>query len=307
MTHLFNHLLGNEPIKAYLREALRLDRLHHTLLFCGPKGIGKARFAQALASHLLESPLERIEKETHPDLRVLRPEGKSGTHAIEQLRDMIDGVSKPPFEAKQKVFILHDAERMQTAAANALLKTLEEPNLGCMILLLTDAPSEMLPTILSRTIRLAFQPIEQELIATFLEREKGLDRRAAETAARLCNGTLSETLEIIEESPLRRSLFDALSGVKPSFEAIEEIEESLESFEGLSYHHKVLRLLSDYLMYARDQDLRKSQAGEHLLYFPDEAPATLTLEKAEKLASEVKTALERHVKLSACLQRLFSI
>lgn len=115
---MFEHILGNEPIKAYLQKATQENRLPQTLLFTGPDGIGKSLFAKDLAASLLKSGRS-------PDLHILSPEGKSGLYAIDTLREMMDKEHAAPFQSPGKVFILEDAERMQPASANALLKTLE--------------------------------------------------------------------------------------------------------------------------------------------------------------------------------------
>ncbi len=165
---MFDSIAGNEPIKSYLKKALQENQLPQTLLFSGPDGVGKALFAKTLAAHLLKSYFHRVEKENHPDLHVVKPEGKSGLFSIDTLREMIGIGHSAPFESIAKVFILEDAERMQPAAANAILKTLEEPALDATFILISRAPQEMIPTILSRCVQLSFQPVPEESIATLL-------------------------------------------------------------------------------------------------------------------------------------------
>lgn len=86
--------------------------------------------------------------EFHPDIHHIRPEGKY--HPIAALRKLAEDVALTPFEAPYKVFLIHDAEKMLVASANALLKTFEEPTDYTVILLLTSYPDKLLPTILSR-------------------------------------------------------------------------------------------------------------------------------------------------------------
>jgi DNA polymerase III delta prime subunit len=126
----------------YLKKALAENQLPNTLLFVGatPSDIDE------LAHHLLRG--------TKSDLHHLQPEGKSGQHTIETIRAAIDASHSAPFEAPTKLFLLSSAERMQPAAANALLKTLEESTFYWI--LLTDKPSEILPTILSRCTKVTF-------------------------------------------------------------------------------------------------------------------------------------------------------
>jgi DNA polymerase-3 subunit delta' len=285
------HLLGNEPHKIYLERALKAGSLHHALLLSGPEGIGKSLFAKAIAASLLQST-----KGNHPDLMELRPEGKSGTHSIEQLREMIDEVHKPPFEATRRVFIIYEAERMQLPAANALLKTLEEPTLYSTLILLSSAPYEMLPTILSRCQRLTFQPIAMPEIARFLEEKHQIEPERAIAVARLSEGSLGRALSILHDKRREQGeelLFSFLEGKMPSWQAIESIDALFHELEGLEYHKYVEELLNSYLMRIRDREVILAQQ-------------VTALPEALAKVAKIKTALERNIKLSACLDLLFS-
>jgi hypothetical protein len=136
----------------YLEKALFEGKLSNTLLFSGPSAQGK-KTALWLAAQLLNK--ESVE--THPDFHSIVPEGKSELHSIESIRNAIDISHSAPYSATAKVFLLESAERMQPAAANALLKTLEEPVLDSYWILLSERPREMLPTVLSRCMKLTAQ------------------------------------------------------------------------------------------------------------------------------------------------------
>jgi len=140
----FASLAGNEFAKTALLRMHALQRVPNTLLFFGPDGVGKGLFARAFASLLLNAvESSKLSHGNHPDLHIYQPEGKSGMHSIEAMRQLIDEVVLPPFEAPAKVFILHDAERMLPSSSNALLKTFEEPSDGTYIILLTSDPDAM--------------------------------------------------------------------------------------------------------------------------------------------------------------------
>lgn len=138
-------------IDSYLENALTQNTLPHALLFIGEAG---ASYAKNLAIKLLKTDIKRIEASNHPDHHEIYPEGKSGVHTIDSIRSLIDLVYRAPFESKRKVFVLHSIERMQPAASNALLKTLEEPLLDTHLILLTNDARQILPTILSRCTQL---------------------------------------------------------------------------------------------------------------------------------------------------------
>jgi len=305
----FPHLLGNEPIKAYLEKALQSNSLHHTLLLSGMEGIGKSLFAKALASRLLNCCETRVQKELHPDLHLLRPESKSGQHRVEEIRAMIAEMHNPPFEGSKKVFIVFDVERMQAISANALLKTLEEPDLDSAILLLSSAPNEILPTILSRCVHLSFQPLPKDTIARFLQGQRGVSPERAGAIACQSHGSLGAALRLLEnerEESLRKLLFSALDAKRSSFSAIEEIEALLEDLEGIDLHRQIEWLLAAYLMRARDAELARERGPQELFYYPAEEKSTLSLEKAHSRVLQIREALERNVRFSACLDVLLS-
>ncbi len=295
---MFANVLGNEPIKAYLERAVAENRLPQTLLFAGPDGIGKNLFAKALAARLLG-------KESSPDLHVLAPEGKSGLYAIDTLREMIDKEHGAPFEAPGKVFILEDAERMQVASANALLKTLEEPRPDTTFILLTSAPNEMLLTILSRCRVLHFQPLAEETIRSLLE-ARGLAGRFA----KLGHGSAGRAFELAEHPEIdeQRKMLFAILAKNPSYpelsvqlNKLEEMVEEGKEDDPVRVNRRIEYLFASILMWHRDQHVREQGKGD-LLFFPEEAAAaTVPLKEVEKKVETARLAYQRNMKLSICL------
>lgn len=139
------------PIK--LRKLL--EKTPHCLLFEGPKGSRKEEYAETFARLLLKT-----EKKDPPDLRILYPEGKGNHHPIHVIKQFIEETGLPPFEASQKVFIIHEADRMLPTSSNALLKTLEEPVSEVTIILLSSHVQSLLPTVVSRCFRVVFEKEE---------------------------------------------------------------------------------------------------------------------------------------------------
>ena len=153
----------------YLKKALAEGKLPNTLLLSGSTIEGKK------AAHWLASELLRAARfETHPDFHLLVPEGKSDLHSIESIRDAIDVSHSAPYSALVKVFLIESADRMQPAAANALLKTLEEPVLDSYWILLSERPQEILPTILSRCSKLSARGSDVEPSAPPFQEAKKL-------------------------------------------------------------------------------------------------------------------------------------
>jgi DNA polymerase-3 subunit delta' len=299
---MFEHILGNEPLKAYLQKALSENLLPQTLLFAGPDGIGKSLFAKAVAEQLLQSAKS-------PDLHLLSPEGKSGLYAIDTLREMIEKEHAAPFANSGKVFILEDAERMQPASSNALLKTLEEPSFDTHFILLSSHPQEILPTILSRCTILSFQPLNEEMISSLLK-AKGHSPQLA----KLAHGSAGRAFELAnhpEYEEYRNILFTLLAE-KPSFPELslkltqlEALIEKGSEEDPVGLSRRIEHLFTSILMWHRDQHIRELNGRSELLFFPDQ-PTTkpIPLSQVEKAIDQARLAIQRNMKLSVCLQKV---
>lgn len=175
---------------AALTQALNSGRLHHAHLFCGISGIGKKRAAMQLARHLLKS--DKVEKNIHPDLYCLAPEGLK--IKIEAIRALKGKIFLHPLEAPAKVVVIDDAEAMTDAAANALLKILEEPPSDTYFFLIASKPLKLLPTIRSRCQRTDFGPLTTEQIIQLLC-SQGVAAKEAELKAAFAGGSLRAALD----------------------------------------------------------------------------------------------------------------
>jgi DNA polymerase III subunit delta' len=133
-----------------LSESRRAGRLAHAYLLTGPTGSGKSWLAVHLAALALGCAPESAL--AHPDVHMVQPESKSRRIVIDQIRDLEHSIQRKPLLGSNKVAIVHDADRMQQQAANAFLKTLEEPPPGSLILLLSTRPKAILETVRSRCV-----------------------------------------------------------------------------------------------------------------------------------------------------------
>ncbi len=306
---MFTSILGNSFVKSYLETALAAKTLPHALLFSGIDGIGKSLFARALAARLLQAPLESIASETHPDLHVQRPEGKSALHTIEGLRHWMEEVHRAPFGSSGKVFLLYDAHRMQPAAANSLLKTLEEPSQDTTMILVTDSLQDMLPTILSRCALIRFLPLQQEEVATILKQ-----RGVSEQFARFGHGSAGRALALAQEAPWQ-DLLEGLcaeclfhSSLSASLsDAPEKIEKEMETDDPLQYHLRAERVFAFILMRCRDV-LAQRYAQPPLLSkeIPPFEGELSGLARLQTKVEEARYAFSRNLRLSLCLRHIFT-
>lgn len=198
-------VLGHERAVDQLRRAVSSGRVAHAYIFLGPEGVGKTMAAYAFAAELLatgrdaELTRRKIVDGNHPDLQVLEPEGRFIKKAA--VDALVQKLSYAPYEAEWKVNLILQAESMNPAAANALLKTLEEPGRNIVFLLVTSAPQQLLPTVLSRCQKVVFGPMDPDLIESVLV-ERGRAPDDARIIARVCDGSLGRAL-IMEPGPLR--------------------------------------------------------------------------------------------------------
>lgn len=219
------------------------ERLPQTWLVHGPRGIGKYGFVHALASGLLcESERSGLAacnrcdaclwfaQGNHPDFRLLSPdieaeEGGAETETrrpsrmirIEAVRDAMDFLSLTAHRGGRKVLIVHPAEAMNANAANAFLKTLEEPRPGCHLLLVSSAPTRLPATVISRCHRLALPRPDQDVAAAWL-RDRGVPE--AGDLLDLAGGAPLRALELAGEegARLRRELLEVLA--RPSVNGV---------------------------------------------------------------------------------------
>jgi DNA polymerase III subunit delta' len=202
-----SELIGNESIKEWLRRAGAAARLPGALIFAGPEGVGKRTFAVEFAKALncpdTDGQLDccnkcpvcrRIEAGQFADVRVIAPDGQF--IKVDQVREIVDEIHYQPFEGKRRIYIFESAERLREQAANALLKTLEEPPPQAMLILVTASPDALLPTIRSRTILLRFAPLAEEKLAAHLKMHHPRPAPELRLLVRLAQGSIGRALSI---------------------------------------------------------------------------------------------------------------
>jgi len=154
--------LAGTPAVEVIERAIGRGRLSHSLLLAGADPEVLAAGALAIADRLLNrgsAGPQSYPPDRHPDCHQVRPAGRSRSIRVEQIRELVGRLNVSPSVSRFKVAILHDADRMNAAAANTLLKTLEEPPENTTLLLLTGRPHSLLPTIRSRVLHFRFPGI----------------------------------------------------------------------------------------------------------------------------------------------------
>lgn len=241
----FESLINQERPIRILNTLLRNGTLPHALLFTGTEGVGKQAAAVALAmacncqkeipefhaeNRSDQDPVnssgasdfisvkacgvckscKKIAAGNHPDIIRIQPTGPF--IKIDQIRALLQTLAMKPYEAITRVAILSEAQAMNAAASNALLKILEEPPNCSMLVLIATRKSDLLPTIVSRCQHVGFNPIPKEKIAEWLENEHGLAQPAAEILAAMANGSFSRAQMLMNDNWLqhRKWLIDEI-------------------------------------------------------------------------------------------------
>lgn len=222
---------GQERAVTALTAALASHNVAHAWLFEGPEGVGKELAALGLAQALTcpEAPWEgcgtcpscaRVARRNHPDVTWLLPQdeqvrrgyaGRSDFAAtpsrdirVEQVRGLQERLAFHALEAPHKVALIVTAHAMNASAQNALLKTLEEPPAGTVLVLVSSQAERLLPTIRSRCARVAFRPLSEAFLAARVKAERACDDATAAVVAALAGGSLSRALAFDPASLARR-------------------------------------------------------------------------------------------------------
>ncbi|MCH7479331.1 MAG: DNA polymerase III subunit delta' [SAR324 cluster bacterium] len=172
----FDDIQGQERVIATLRRMIAGGRIPSALLFAGPHNVGKRSTALALAKALNcpegqgeacgQCPTcRKIGQGVHPDVLLVEPEGQF--IRIDQVREVVGSLALNPFEAKKRVVVVAEAERMNPQAAHAFLKTLEEPPADTLIVLCATGAAQLLETIVSRCLPIRFAPLPEEAHGQF--------------------------------------------------------------------------------------------------------------------------------------------
>jgi DNA polymerase-3 subunit delta' len=222
-------IFGHAAQVAMLNQALDQGRLHHAYIFLGPDGVGKKALALALAKaiHCGEAAHDycggcascvKIDKGNHPDVRLIAPLPGKKEISIEQVRTLEKELNYRSFSGKKKIGIIDPASLMNMPAQNALLKTLEEPPADSLLILVSASAGGLLPTLLSRCLRLAFAPLPAADVVRYLVERKKLSPDHAALAASVSLGSLGRALsaEMTELAGQRTAWIDEMAAMRQS-------------------------------------------------------------------------------------------
>lgn len=196
-------ILGHTWAVELLRGQLTRGQVHHAYLITGPQGVGRRTLALRLAQavNCLEPPApgvpcgacracRLIGQMQHPDLSVVQAESIGGTLKVDQVRELQRSLALAPYEARYRVALLLRFEEANPSAANALLKTLEEPPPNVILILTAASAEDLLETIVSRCEVLRLRPLALSVVEDDLEARWNLESADARLLAHVSNGRL---------------------------------------------------------------------------------------------------------------------
>jgi DNA polymerase III subunit delta' len=306
----FKDFPEQQDVVQLLQRSLAKGRLGHAYLFSGTDLDTLSAGARTLAKTLnCENPPSRspgglaldscdrclscrkISEEHHPDVRWVRPESKSRIITIDQMRELMQTVHLKPTQAAYKVSVIVAADRLNVQAANAFLKTLEEPPADSILILLSTEPHRILETIISRCLRLNFAGESMQFKdPAFLEWLTQFGALAAETKSTLLGrynllslvlNRLNALKELITDTLEKRSPLEKAEDIEPSLR--EKWEEELKAAIEAEYRKQRSEALAGLQWWMRDIWLLTLEMGREALSFPQLA------ETAQKVAQRIST------------------
>lgn len=264
-----NAIVGHTDILAFFNKINTAGSLGHAYCFVGQRGIGKRTVAEHVASTVLG--VDRSKLTTHLDFFLVQQElnektGKTKKNIdIEQIRSLRTTLSQQPFLGKYKVAIIRDADKMNVNAANALLKTLEEPKAHTVLFLTTTDEAQLPQTIQSRCQMVHFQPVATGDIAAVLQQQGTTENDAMRMAA-YATGCPGRALQWAQD----RDVFDSYANEvqrftkligKPFYEKIALVDELYgDKTDHIAAREHLKHVLRRWQVFVRDIALGKNRA-----------------------------------------------
>ena len=274
MNMQWNNIVGHKQVITQLCLMQQEYRIPHAMLFCGTDGVGKSLVAEALAAVILcHAPVHNqacghckacraLAAGTHPDFFQIQPESETKAAPairIEGVRKLQEEIARIPLLSERRVVIMQKADKMNEAAANCLLKTIEEPSGQIVFILLTSRPSALLDTIISRCMRVEFGILQPEELVKILH-QQGIEEPLAGKLASIADGSVSKALAMQDEEllNLQAQAFDLASAAGTL-----GVEQLLQLAKEMSNHsrEKLIQWLGFLAMIYRDLLMLYSGSG----------------------------------------------
>lgn len=305
----FSSIVGRKAEVTFLQDAIRENKISHAYIFGGEKGSGKRMLASLFAMTLqceehgtepcqVCSSCKRFLSGNHPDIRYVSHE-KPNSIGIDDIRSqLVEDVEIRPYDSRYKIYIVDEAQKMTPQAQNAFLKTIEEPPEYAVIILLAENPDALLPTVLSRCVRLDLKPVSEEEIKEFLMKQMHVPDYQAEVEATFAQGNIGTAKKIAESREFIEMADRAVYLLKRSRDmSTAELLDDLHSFS--EEKRNIYEYLDIFEMWFRDVLTFKATRDADSLIFQNEVHAIIdraevsSYEGLENIIQAIQTARTR--------------
>ena len=276
----YSDIIGHEDIVKHFKSSIELGKISHAYILNGEKGSGKKTLAAVVAKSLQCESGEadpcgtcksclQAESGNQPDIIWVTHE-KPNVISVDEIRTQIlNDIELKPYSSRYKIYIVPDAQLMNTQAQNAILKTLEEPPEYAIIMLLTNNVDKFLPTIISRCIVLNFRPVEPLHMVDYLVNQIGIDREKARFCTDFAQGNLGKAVRLAISPDYNEIKEDSLRLLR----RIQDIDMD-EIIQAVRNMGKYKLDITDYIdimtMWFRDLLMVKISNSPNKLIFKDE-------------------------------------
>lgn len=322
----FDDIIGQAGAKSHLLAAVRDNKISHAYIFSGEDGSGKMMLAERFAATLqCDNPVDgpccmcincmQSESHNHPDIIYITHEKKN--IVVDDIRNqLINDIAIKPYSGRYKIYIIDEAEKMNEAAQNALLKTLEEPPEYAVIILLATNTGAFLQTILSRCVVLELKPIKTELISDYLMQKYHLPDYVARLCASFSCGCIGKAIRYATDETFIQNRDRVIKLVENahSMSAIEisDVITALSEKDKQAYTDDYFDLLE---LWFRDVLVFKSTGNRNRIIFSEELPdiqrqsEVYSYERINNILKAIQVTRERisaYVSFDAAMQLLIS-
>lgn len=238
---MFESIIGHKREKNLLSSFLEKNNISHAYLFSGKKGIGKSKIAKEFAKALLKTQ----NLDSSPDFKYITKKDDKKDIIVEQIRkELIDDIYISPISGDRKVYIIDDAETLNVASQNSLLKTLEEPPKYAVIILISSNINSFLPTIISRVNEIAFEGVSREELRTYIE--NSYDKNLSNNMLDFIDGSIGNAINILENN-----LLDSFVKIDELYKKLleKDVIVSLKNSEEIDFGMEYMLDYLEYILY----------------------------------------------------------
>ena len=306
----FQKVVGHQEIITHLQNAISMNKVSHAYLFGGESGSGKKMMASLFAMTLqcekhgvepcMECPsCKKAQSQNHPDIIYVKHE-KPNTISIDEIREqLINDVMIKPYSSPYKIYIIDEAQKLTLQAQNALLKTIEEPPAYAVILLLANNADRLLPTILSRCVRLNLKAVRDQDIREYLMDKMKIPDYQADVSLKFAQGNVGKAVQLASSETFAAMKDEALSLLHETDRM--ELYELMDAVKKISdYKNDIDSFLDIVTIWLRDVLMFKATQDANSLIFREDLSAITA--RARKSSVRFQTARQDRLPCRLCIR-----